>query len=107
MKSVARGTLALVTLVLWISSSVKAEWLEWGGPNGNFVAVYNDNASSPFLKDVVFRIFDQDGNLVRDEVVVDTAASSSVRKPSVGVLTDGTIAVAYHDQTGMNSDPHL
>src|SRR4051812_8571661 len=70
--------------------------------NGNFVAVWEDNAGG--TNDAKYRIFHADGRPLTGELPLNTSLAGQQGQPAVAALTDGRFVVAWRDNAGGDYD---
>src|SRR4029079_9855115 len=71
-----------------------------GLPDGGYIVVWSDIGDST----VVGQVFNALGEKVGDETLLSTAVLGSASSPSVALLADGTIAVAFVDNFAGDND---
>lgn len=70
--------------------------------NGNTIVVWQDDRDGNGLQQIYARAFDEDGNALFGERVVNTIASGEQRYPALAADRDGNFVVAWEDDNDGN-----
>jgi hypothetical protein len=71
-------------------------------PNGNFVVVWEDDSDGNGVGQIYARGFDEDGNALFSEQVVNTVADGEQRHPDVAMDDQGNFVVVWEDDQDGN-----
>jgi hypothetical protein len=76
-------------------------------PNGNFVAVWEDDNDGNGVGQIYARGFDADGNALFNQIAVNSVAAGQQRHPSVAIDDTGKFVVAWEDDQDDDGAPEI